>query len=63
MVEKTQRTSDILSQAPEEIRAEFSKRMNMNGNKVYGHVNSNNRGYCRVLMSEEELRFFGTILD
>jgi len=30
---------------------------------VFGFVNANNKGYCRVLMSQDELKFFGAGLD
>ena len=63
MVEKAERTQDILSQVSAEIRTAFKTKCQGPNDKVYGLVNANNKGYCRVLMSEQELIYFGQIMD
>mmetsp|Transcript_29662 Transcript_29662/g.39433 ORF Transcript_29662/g.39433 Transcript_29662/m.39433 type:complete len:171 (+) Transcript_29662:1750-2262(+) len=63
IIAKAERTEDILSQMSEQQRAEFASKLAQSGSKVYSLLNANNRGYCRVLMSTDELRFFGSVLD
>lgn len=47
MVEKAEMTFDILSQVSDEQRQEFNEKFSSN---VFGLVNANNRGYCKVLL-------------
>ena len=60
LVDNAEVTRDILSQVSEDERWDFASKFNGN---VYGLVNANNRGYCKVLMREEELEFFGNLLE
>lgn len=60
MVNKGLRTEDILNQVSEKTREEFKTKFE---GSVKAFVNANNKGYCQVQMSEDELRFFGDILD
>ena len=61
LVDKSERTEDILSQISDKERAEYAEKSAKG--PVRALVNANNRGYCRVLMSLDELRFFGGVLE
>ena len=63
LVAKAERTQDILSQVSADVRTAFKSKCQGPNDKVYGLVNANNKGYCRVLMSESELIYFGQIMD
>ena len=60
LVEKAEKTLDILSQVSEETRQEFEEKFD---SRVYAMINANNRGYCKVLFRDEEIEFFGQLLE
>ena len=60
LVDKAERTNDILSQVDEDQRQEFEEKFDRT---VYGLINANNRGYCKVLLREEEIEFFGNLIE
>lgn len=59
-VDKAQITDDILAQVSPEVKQEFLSKFK---GQLYAFPNANNRGYCRVIMSPDQLLFFASILD